>query len=259
MDYTLYQGDCLEIMGEIPDGSIDMILCDLPYGTTACYWDAAIPFEPLWEQYERVITDVGAIVLFGTEPFSSTLRTSNMGLYKYDWVWVKSRSFGFPHAKNRPMKAHEIISVFSKGKIKHVGQGGRMQYFPQGLMNYGKVVRGLRDPARDLEGHRLSRPSHKKKYFAEYTNYPVSVLNFPVEPTPKHPTQKPIELCEYLIKTYTSQGELVLDNCMGSGTTGVACLKTGRKFIGIELEEKYFNMAKERIEAQAQLERSRLF
>ena len=248
-DYKLYQGDCLEIMKEIPDKSIDMILCDLPYGTTACSWDIIIPFEPLWEQYERVIKDNGAIVLFGTEPFSSYLRISNIKRYRYDLIWEKSRFTNFLFVKKQFGKVHENISVFYKKQPT---------YNPQ--MEDGKpyIKKGTGKPKTyDL----MDKPAiDNGKSNITGKRYPKSILKFPFHNVGNvHPTQKPVALFEYLIKTYTNEGETVLDNAMGSGTTGVACLKTKRKFIGIELEEKYFKIAKERIEVQARLERSRLF
>lgn len=248
----IYQMDCLEGMRLIPDKSIDMILCDLPYGTTACKWDTIIPFDKLWEQYERIIKDIGAIVLFGSQPFTSSLIMSNIKLFKYEWIWCKSRALGFTHTKNAPMKKHENIVVFSKGSIKHVGQPNRMDYFPQGLIPYGKEVDGDKSCKADVEGHRFARPSNKS-YIQEYTNYPVSLLNFNNEGKTVHPTQKPVELCEYLLKTYTSEGQIVLDNCMGSGTTAVACTLNNRKWIGFETEPKYIELANKRLE-QIQLE-----
>ena len=243
----LLKGDCLELMKDIPDKSIDMILCDLPYGTTACKWDNVIPFEPLWEQYNRVIKDNGAICLFGSEPFSSALRMSNIKNFKYDWIWEKSRALGFTHCKNKPMNKYENISVFSLAKVKHKGQENRMIYFPQGLVEYGKEVNGVKDCKADVGGHRFGRKSHRR-YIQEFTNYPTNILKFANEGNTKHPTQKPVELLEYLIKTYTKEGEIVLDNCMGSGSTGVACVHTNRNFIGIEIDEEYFDIAKKRIE-----------
>ena len=247
----LYQGDCLEIMQDIPAGSVDMILCDLPYGTTACKWDTVIPFGPLWEQYNRVIKESGAIVLFGAEPFSTLLRYSNLKMFKYDWIWEKSRALGFTHCKNKPMNKHETISVFSKANIKHFGQAKRMAYYPQGLVAYGKEVDGAKDCKADKLGHGFGRKSHKK-YIQEYTNYPTSIIKFANEGNTVHPTQKPVALLEYLIKTYTNEGDTVLDNCMGSGSTGVACLRTGRRFIGIEKDPHYFQIAKERLEKEAE-------
>jgi site-specific DNA-methyltransferase (adenine-specific) len=243
----LLQGDCLELMKEIPSKSIDMILCDLPYGTTACKWDEIIPFDSLWVQYQRIIKDDRAICLFGSEPFSSKLRMSNLELYKYDYVWIKSRSLGFTHCKNKPMQKSENISVFSNGKIKHEGQGNRMVYFPQGLIPYGKEVNGDKSCKADIEGHRFARPSNKT-YVQEYTNYPTNLLEFNNDGNTQHPTQKPVALLEHLIKTYTNESETILDNCMGAGSTGVACVNLNRSFIGMELDESYFNIAKERIE-----------
>lgn len=229
----LFRGDCLELMRDIPNGSIDMILCDLPYGTTACKWDTIIPFDELWKQYKRIIKGNGAIVLFGSEPFSTSLRHSNLKMFRYDWIWRKPKGSGFLNAKRMPLKNHEIASVFYK-KLP--------TYNPQ--FTHGKPY------------------SNKQGYVGEYLNngnlkqvesvsdgrrYPVSVQDFSID-TGQHPTQKPVALLEYLVKTYTNEGDTVLDNCMGSGSTGVACVNTGRKFIGMELEEKYFDIAKERIE-----------
>ena len=225
----LFHGDCLEIMKDIEDESIDMILCDLPYGTTSCKWDTIIPFEPLWEQYNRTIKDNGAIVLFGSEPFSTLLRYSNLSAYKYDWYWKKGNAkTGHLNAHKRPLFCIETISVFNATR-----------YNPQNLQPYNKVTR---------RGHNgeCYAPSNKENLQA-FTNYPTHLLDFPRDKSKVHPTQKPVALLEYLIKTYTNEGNIVLDNCMGSGSTGVACINTNRRFIGIELDENYFNIAKERI------------
>lgn len=234
MPYTLMQGNCLELMKDIPDGSIDMILCDLPYGTTSCKWDSIIPFEPLWEQYKRIIKDNGAIVLFGSEPFSTLLRSSNLKMYKYDWVWKKSRFANQMLAKKQPLKITENISVFCKKSPS---------YFPQGLIKCNKTTR-QGSKITDIVGGGIRKTSYKQ----EFTNYPRNILEFASVGRTVHPTQKPVDLCEYLIKTYTNKGDVVLDNCMGSGSTGVACVNTGRKFIGIELENKYYEIAKQRID-----------
>ena len=241
----LKQGDCLELMKEIPDGSIDMILCDLPYGTTASSWDKIIDFQELWKQYKRIIKDNGAIILFGSGQFTYKLISSNERLYRYKWIWFKSKKGNFVNAKNRPMTSYEEIMVFSKGTTAN-GSKNKMKYFPQGLIAK-KTVRT------DKSGTRFGtmagkRPSHKQTIVSEYTNYPFDVLQFDSESKPMHPTQKPVALLEYLIKTYTNEGETVLDNCMGSGSTGVACINTNRNFIGFELDEKYFEIAKSRIE-----------
>ena len=247
MKSCLLHGDCLEVMKQIPDKSVDMILCDLPYGTTACKWDTIIPFEPLWESYKRIIKDKGAIVLFGAEPFSSKLRCSNLDMFKYDWYWNKNHGSGFVNAKLKPMSTIEIISVFSKGKTSN-GNKNNMIYNPQGLIPFNKVVK--RGCKMDKE-NTFWRPLNGKNFnssYQEWTNYPRNYLEFSYQTKAVHPTQKPVALMEYLIKTYTNDGDLVLDNCMGSGTTGVACKLLNRNFIGIELDEGYFNIAKKRIE-----------
>jgi len=245
-DVTLWNGDCLELMCDIPDGSVDMILCDLPYGTTACKWDTIIPFEPLWEQYRRVIKKNNAIVLTATQPFTTALIASNLSMFRYCWVWEKNTPGGFAHAKNMPLKKHEEIAIFSEGITAHAIQSKkRMPYNPQGIIRDPKVAKNRK--RHDQESAFGNRPSHKDEYVQEFRNYPSSVLKIPVD-RGYHPTQKPVALMEYLIKTYTNEGDMVLDNCMGSGTTGVACINTNRKFIGIELDKGYFDIAKQRIE-----------
>lgn len=234
----LRHGDCLERMKDIPDKSVDMILCDLPYGTTACKWDNIIPFEPLWEQYKRIIKDRGAIVLFGSEPFSSKLRMSNIKGYKYDWIWDKVSVSNPQLAKKQPLKNFELVSVFGAGSAG-------INYYPQGLV---KIENPKSKGSEVSDTEKLGHIKRRKDYVQTHTNYPKALsLRFPRPSKSIHPTQKPVELLEYLIKTYTIEGELVLDNCMGSGSTGVACKNTNRRFIGIEKEEKYFNIAKERI------------
>jgi len=238
MSYSLHHGDCLEVMKTIPDKSIDMILCDLPYGTTACKWDNVIPFEPLWEQYNRVIKNNGAIVLFGREPFTSKLIICNIKNYKHKWVWNKKQSGSFANAKYMPLQIEEDIIVFSNAKVN---------YYP--IMRKGKM-RKKGGGTKQIESmSKFVRPDYYK-YSDEY--FPVNILeeypNCSNKKYNQHPTQKPVALLEYLIKTYTNEGETVLDNCMGSGSTGVACINTNRNFIGIELDENYFNVARERIE-----------
>ena len=234
---NLYQGDCLEIMKQIKDKSIDMILCDLPYGTTKCKWDVVIPFDKLWEQYNRIIKDNGAIALFGSEPFSSKLRISNLRMYKYDWIWKKTKAQGFLNSKKMPLKDYENICVFYK----------RLPvYNPQGII-YGNFQNDRK--SKYIKGEDIYG---KEKEFgiSHMSNFPKQIIEFS-NPSGKgqlHPTQKPIELLEYLIKTYTNENDLVLDNCMGSGSTGVACKNLNRNFIGIEMNENYFNIAKERID-----------
>ena len=241
-------GDCLELMKDIPDGSVDMILCDPPYGTTACKWDKVLDSNRIWSEYERIIKGNGAIVLFGTEPFSSSMRLSKPALYKYDWIWVKNNAVGFVNAKLKPMNAYENILVFSRRKTSNCNPNN-MPYYPQGLVPYNRIVKHNNKPDKE---NTYWRPSHKKSgVLQQYTNYPVNILCFNKVQRAIHPTQKPVPLLEYLIRTYTHEGETVLDNCMGSGSTGVACVNTGRSFIGIELDEGYYEVARQRI-AEAQ-------
>lgn len=238
-NYELIHGDCLEVMKSIPDKSIDMILCDLPYGTTACKWDNIIPFEPLWEQYNRVIKDNAAICLFGTEPFSSRLRMSNLKNYKYDWIWDKKIPSGMGYARFQPMRQTENITVFAKGKT---------QYYPQ-LEKRDKAIKSGGNKPTEICPIKECKLGYEYKKVYEYKQ-PITLLHFDkIRKGALHPCEKPIRLLEYLIKTYTKEGDIVLDNCMGSGSTGVACLNTNRKFIGIELDDKYFEIAKQRIEA----------
>jgi site-specific DNA-methyltransferase (adenine-specific) len=247
MQHDLRQGDCLDVMAELAPASVDLILCDLPYGTTACKWDSVIPFEPLWAQYRRLIKPNGAIVLTSAQPFTTALIGSNIEWFKYCWIWEKSKPTDFFNAKLKPLKAHEEVCVFSGGATAN-GSDRNMPYYPQGLVACGKTVRGDRKGG-DSDEHGLHRKSHKAAYVREATGYPRSVLKFASEANPVHGTQKPVALMEYLIRTYTNEGDTVLDNCMGSGTTGVACANTGRKFIGIERDPGYFDIARKRIEA----------
>ena len=311
MNTQLLQGDCLELMKDIPDGSIDMILCDLPYGTTKCSWDVLIPFEPLWEQYKRIIKDKGVIALFGSEPFSSKLRISNEDWYKYDWVWEKNNAGNFQLVNCQPLKIHETISIFydntpnmefadimkyhmdrlglkqkdlSKLELSKNGKptgwvsnklnGSQLPTERQwsklcdlfGIPNmYYDILNKVKSVTYNMDlddtykvlpnknkggnlGH-LSSESKREDYVQNKTGYPKSIIKFNRE-TGLHPTQKPVALLEELIKTYTNEDETVLDNCMGSGSTGVACIHTNRNFIGMELDETYFNIAKNRIEEE---------
>lgn len=243
---TLFQGDCLEILPTIKDKSVNLILCDLPYGTTKCKWDVIIPFDKLWYEYNRIITDDGAIVLFGKEPFSSQLRVSNLEMFKYDWIWVKDTKSNFMQANYQPLNNVELVSVFSKAYARNIKGKIMMKYHPQ--FTIGKEYKLPKvSKTTDLFGE-----NHKNGVYKHYERdttkrYPYNIIHFNMDKHKVHPTQKPIELLEYLIKTYTDEGDLVLDNCMGSGSTGVACKNLGRNFIGIEKEKKYFDIAKERI------------
>lgn len=242
--FQLYNSDCIEAMKKISDKSIECIICDLPFGVSQCKWDTPISFDKLWESYERIIKDNGAIVLFGIEPFSSLLRTSNLTIYKYDWIWRKPKGTGHLNAKKQPLRDTENISVFYKKQCTYnpqfsVGKpytslkGGKMsKAVESGTTVYGRYMNGS-EFRNDNSGFR----------------YPKQVLEFGiVERNTVHPTQKPVPLIEYLIKTYTNENDIVLDNCMGSGSTGVACVNTNRRFIGIEIDNTYFNAAVKRID-----------
>lgn len=241
----LLQGDCLELMKDIPDKSIDMVLCDLPYGTSANKWDTILPFDKLWESYERLISDTGVIVLFGSEPFSSFLRTSNLRLYKYDWKWEKPSGANFLNFKYQPAKVHEDIMVFSKAASSY-SKRGNMTYHPQ--MEKGEPYKQTSGKQRDSHSNSTVRSPIKQVVTDNAgERYPRSIQKFSLDKDKYHPTQKPTALLEYLIRTYSDGGGIILDNCMGSGSTGVACINTGRNFIGIELDKKYFDIAQSRI------------
>ena len=236
---TLLQGDCLELMKDIPDKSIDAIIADLPYGTTACKWDDIIPFDLLWEQYNRITKDNAPIVLTASQPFTSTLISSNLKGYKYNWVWEKSKASNFVQVKNQPLKNFEDICIFTK-------DGKKANYYPQ--MTTG-------EPYKPRAGKKKTEvyneiPNHTFRNGSKGLRYPKAIQYFKTsesEGKVYHPTQKPVELIEYLINTYTNEGDTVLDNAMGSGTTGVACINTNRNFIGMELDDKYFEIAEKRI------------
>lgn len=243
--YNLIHGDCLEEMKNISDQSIDMILCDLPYGTTACKWDEIIPFEPLWEQYNRIIKDNRAIVLTATQPFTTKLIWSNLKNYKATWYWRKERGTNFVQAKRYPMRVIEDCVVFCKGTprynpiLREVNPYHHVLPRPKNGESQHMDSKSV-----DLNGNRI---------YKEYnTAYPINILEIPRDNMSKgksfHPTQKPVALLEYLIKTYSDIGDTILDNCMGSGSTGVACVNTNRNFIGIELDQKYYNIAKSRLQ-----------
>jgi site-specific DNA-methyltransferase (adenine-specific) len=235
MSVTLLQGDCLEIMPTLPALSVDLVLCDLPYGVTARNaWDAVIPFEPLWTEYNRLSR--GAVVLTATQPFAAALVLSNPAAFKYEWVWRKQQGTGFLNAKKQPLRSHEQVLVFYRAQPTYNPQM-RTGFKPyvcksgRATTNYGEQV----SVVTESNGER----------------YPLTVVDFGYDKNKVHPTQKPVALMEYLIRTYTNPGDTVLDNCMGSGTTGVACVNTGRNFIGIEKDPAYFAIAKERIEGRS--------
>lgn len=229
----LMHGDCLELMASIPDGSVDLVLCDLPYGTTRNKWDAVIPFEPLWAHYKRVIKDNGAIVLFSAEPFTSALIMSNPRMFRYDLIWQKEQGCDFLNANRKPLRAHENVCVFYKAQPTYNKQLTKGRPY--------KANNGNKDTScwgEFKQGFCIDNKTGNRN--------PLTVLRFNRE-RGYHPTQKPVPMLEWLIKTYTNEGETVLDNCMGSGSTGVACVNTGRDFIGIELDPDYFRIAEERI------------
>ena len=244
----LYHGDCLIEMAKIPDGSVDMVMCDPPYGTTSCKWDSIIPLEPMWEHLKRVTKKNGAIVMTASQPFTTTLIASNREMFKYCWYWKKSKPNGWQHSKNRPMTAIEEVCVFSHAPMGHINQlkEKRMQYNPQGISKSGEKIVSSVKHGRTMG----ARPNQIGVKYESYTGFPHNVLEYAnmVGSKAIHPTQKPVALMEYLIKTYTNEGETVLDFTMGSGTTGVACVNLNRNFIGIEKDDKYFNDAKDRIE-----------
>jgi site-specific DNA-methyltransferase (adenine-specific) len=251
-EYKLYNGDCLTVMDKLIEQGVkvDAIITDPPYGTTACKWDIVIPFDEMWNRLNKLIKPTGAIALFATEPFATKLRISNFDNYKYDWYWKKSKSSLYQHAKNRPMRAIENVCVFSKSKWGHKSQlkDKRMEYNPQGISSIGVKTVTKNFNAGGVVGE---RPNQIGKQYEAFTGFPTDVLEFKsiTGKSCLHPTQKPVDLLEYLIRTYTNENDLVLDFTMGSGSTGVACINTNRKFIGVEINEKYFNIAKDRIEA----------
>lgn len=228
-DAEIYLGDCLDLMKSLPDGSVDMILCDLPYGTTRNKWDCALPFDRLWHEYRRVCN--GAIVLTAAQPFASALVMSNPTMFRYQWVWVKSKITGVLNARKMPVRKHEMVLVFADRPTTYNAQG--------------LVAKGTQTKQGGNSANYGERPS--VAYIQEWTNWPRDVLEIASEGKTVHPTQKPVGLMEYMIRTYTIEGDTVLDNCMGSGTTGVACMNTGRRFIGMEQAPEYFDIARARI------------
>jgi len=262
----LYLGDCLIEMNKVAEQSVDLILCDLPYGTTdrkgvqdkgnnrVLEWDTVIPLDELWEHYRRVLKPTGAVVLTADQPFTSQLVVSNLEWFKYEWIWKKKKTTGFLHANARPMKETEDVLVFSplgaSGGSKKANKN--MTYNPQGLVekhvvkknNAKRLGKFLHQPQHMGAGNKLL---HETEYEQKYTNYPSEIIEFGLDKGTVHPTQKPVALMEYLIRTYSNVGEVVLDNCMGSGTTGVAAVNCDRNFIGIEMDEQYFKIAQDRI------------
>lgn len=241
---TIYHGDCLEVMPQLDAGAFDAIICDPPYGTTACAWDTVIPFEPMWACLKRLARPRAAIVLFGQEPFSSLLRISNLEWYKYDWIWRKTRSVDFFNNKNKPRNIHEIVSVFSSGTTANRSPD-RMPYYPQDIR---RVNRRWHRPRKSTTEHRTARPSHALDRVIEFDSYPETVIEF-ANPNQNslHPTQKPLALMDYLIRTYTNEGDTILDFTAGSGTTLRAAKNLNRRAVGIEIDERYCDIAARRL------------
>jgi len=237
-------GDCLEVIKTIEDNSIDAIITDPPYGTTACKWDSVIPFEPMWEQLNRIIKPNGAIVLFGSEPFSSALRMSNIKNYKYDWVWEKQQGANFANVNYQPFRVSETISIFGDFATSFNRKKPK-NYNPQ--KTDGKPYTCVSGKQKHNTLNSGSAKDGKFKTISDGKRHPRNIIKFSHDKDKQHPTQKPVALMEYLIKTYTNEGETVLDFTMGSGTTGVAAKNTSRNFIGIEMDDKYFKIAQERI------------
>jgi len=231
----IYLGDCLELMPQIASASIDMILCDLPYGTTACKWDTIIPFDKLWEQYERIIKENGAIVLTGSQPFTSALIMSNAKLFKYEWIWDKKAANNFLNCNKEPLKRHENILVFYKKTPTYNPQKTKGEPYITTAKS-AAVIKGANSGARPIAVTTVS----------DGERFPISIITYPLDKK-IHPTQKPVSLFEYLINTYTNEGEIVLDNCGGSGTTAIACVNTKRKYIVMEKEQEYFDISQKRV------------
>lgn len=255
-DVTLWHGDCLDLMSRIPDHSVDMVLADLPYGTTECAWDSIIPLEPLWDHYKRILKPRGAVLLTANQPFTSLLVTSNLEWFRYTWYWRKSHPTGYFNANYRPLLVIEDAVVFSPAGAGAGSKDRGMHYFPQGLVPINRKKRN-RPHGRGAHIHNTTNVgannviNSNSEYVQKYTNYPLNVLEFDRDSPQVHETQKPVALGEYLICTYTNEGEVVLDNTFGSCSFGVAAVNTGRRFIGIERDQKYFAIAQERI-AEAQ-------
>ena len=248
---TVYFGDCLEGMKYIPSNSVDAVICDLPYQTTACAWDVIIPFEPLWGQYKRIRKDNAAIILFGSEPFSSYLRMSNIKEFRYDWIWIKERGTGFARANKQPMRRNENISVFYQQQPYYDSKGEKLD------KPYRHALPIYKSNSDSVANKNLV---NGERVYAEYKyKHKDNILTFARDPKGMHPTQKPVELIRYLIRTYTNEGDLILDNCIGSGSTAVAAIKEKRHFIGMELNKEYYDIACKRINKEREEIENSLF
>jgi len=240
----IFHNDCLFIFPRIPTDSVDLVLADPPYGTTENEWDSIIPLDAMWSQLRRIVKPRGAIVMTASQPFTTTLIASAPDLFKYEWIWQKNIPTGHVHAKNKPMKRHENVLVFSAGTTVHESQSAtRMHYYPQGVRQHEVKVRGRTNASATVMG---KRPGHKENFDVAAAGYPDSILTFDRAKKLEHPTQKPVDMFAYLIRSYTKPGDVVMDFCMGSGTTGVAALMTGREFVGVEQDPAYFAIADRR-------------
>ncbi|MCR5065126.1 MAG: site-specific DNA-methyltransferase [Bacteroidales bacterium] len=251
---TIYNEDCLEGMKRIPDGSVDAIICDLPYGTTACAWDSVIPFEPLWEQYKRIVKPNAPIVLFSQQPFTSALIMSNIEMYKYNWIWQKDNASNFLLASHQPLKVTEDICVFGYGATTNSTKGIYLNYNPQKEIGGKPYIQASGKQRSDTSIMRGNKEAIKGGYITESNGerFPLNIVRFNRDAERLHPTQKPVDLLRYLVLTYSNEGDVVLDNCMGSGTTAIACIKEHRHFIGFELDKTYYEKACARIAAERQ-------
>ena len=251
---TIYNCECIEGMKQIPDGSIDCVICDLPYGTTACKWDSVIPFEPLWEQYKRVIKPTGAIVLFSQQPFTSALIMSNIEMWKYNWLWQKDSGSNFLNAHHQPLKITEDICVFGYAATTESKKGVYLAYNPQmrkGFKPYKCVSGAQREDTAMVRGV-CQAQNGGTLTVSDGSRYPVNLIQFTRDKERLHPTQKPVDLVAYLVRTYTNPNDVILDNCMGSGTTAIAAMREGRHFVGYELNKEYYDKACERIKRERQ-------
>ena len=251
----IYNEDCLEGMKRIPDGSVDCVICDLPYGITKNRWDSVIPIEGLWNQYRRIIKDDGAVLLFAQMPFSAVLVNSCLNMFKYEIVWVKTTPTNFLNAKYAPLRVHESIFVFSKGCAAPCKYGQRMRYNPQKW----RSTPYNRSSNLSYASPNYSKVSLHHNGSPDGSRYPLDVVYFSKDSERLHPTQKPVALIEYLVRTYTNEGDTVLDNCIGSGTTAIACINTNRNYIGFELEKEYYDVAVRRIEEAKRAHEQDLF
>ena len=256
---TIYNMDCLEGMKMIPDKTVDCIICDLPYGTTACAWDSIIPFDKLWEQYKRIAKDTAPIVLFAAQPFTSALIMSNIEMYKYNWIWRKDSGTNFLAAHHQPLKITEDICVFGQAAITESKKGVYLAYNPQMRKGFDpyKCKSGAQKKDTAMVRGKCQAQDGGTLTISDGSRFPINVLEFAREGNTWHPTQKPVDLLRYLVLTYTNEGDTVLDNCMGSGTTAVACVREKRHFIGFELNEEYHKKAVKRV--QNELAQMRLF